>query len=388
MTQQPWGQPKRHRSQPGFGQPGFGQPGFGQPGGQWSQQGFGQRYGEQYGVPPAGFGQQRPGQWSPYRGGFAPPQPGQLPRPPARKQSAVGRVLSVTIALTVVAIGVLILTWMTQGTTDTAYHNEDYQVPPASKEAPPLPPGPQTVDEAVAMLTKNKFYAQQVPAPVRCNAAPIDFATATDPEIQQKLDATIGCLMRVWGPSVEAAGYQLPRPTVTLYSRSIQTACGNAKPNAFYCAADQQVYFSNLLPQSSALRIVKEPFVADMVMAHEFGHALQGRTGILIAFHALMQNTNDKSESLELSRRGETQADCFSGQSINSIKKSLNITSQDLTSILVAYRSIGDDHLTGDASVVGNHGRSDSRQYWGRVGLNNTDIAKCDTFSVSASKVR
>ncbi len=292
------------------------------------------------------------------------------------------------IALTVVAIGVLILTWMTQGTTDTAYQNEDYQVPPASKEAPPLPPAPQTVDEAVTMLTKNKFYAQQVPVPVRCDTAQIDFSTATDPEIQQKLDTMIGCLMRVWGPAVEAAGYQLPRPTVTMYGKSIQTACGNAKPNAFYCAADQQVYFSDLLPRASALKIVKEPFVADMVIAHEFGHALQGRTGMLIAFHALMQNTNGKAESLELSRRGETQADCFSGQAINAVKKSLNMSSQDLTNILAAYRAIGDDHLTGDPNVVGNHGHSNSREHWGRVGLNNTDIGRCDTFSVDSSLIR
>ena len=39
------------------------------------------------------------------------------------------------------------------------------------------------------------------------------------------------------------------RPTVTIYGEEISTKCGKSGVNAFYCCADQQIYFSNLLPR-------------------------------------------------------------------------------------------------------------------------------------------
>ena len=39
------------------------------------------------------------------------------------------------------------------------------------------------------------------------------------------------------------------RPTVTIYGEGLTTKCGKSGVNAFYCTADQQVYYSNLLPE-------------------------------------------------------------------------------------------------------------------------------------------
>src|SRR6185436_19937303 len=135
---------------------------------------------------------------------------------------------------------------------------------------------------------------------------------ATDAQLKAHFEGLMECLMRVWQPPVTAANWTLVRPSVTIYGEKITTKCGESGINAFYCSADQQVYYSNQL--RTVLESASEnKWTADVVMAHEFGHAIQGRTGILISAHALGQNSGDKATDLQYTRRLETQADCFSG---------------------------------------------------------------------------
>ncbi len=47
----------------------------------------------------------------------------------------------------------------------------------AAGSNPPPIPVPQTYEEAEQLITKNPFYAQTVPVPVRCNSQPIDVTT-------------------------------------------------------------------------------------------------------------------------------------------------------------------------------------------------------------------
>ena len=123
-------------------------------------------------------------------------------------------------------------------------------------------------------------------------------------------------------------------------------------------------------------------------MAHEFGHALQGRTGILISSAAMGQLSDDKSTELLYSRRSETQADCFSGMFMRAVSRSLGIQQSDVAGIIATYRAVGDDTLTRNSDVEGSHGLAVSRVYWGNTGLGTSDVGSCNTFSAPASQVR
>ena len=159
---------------------------------------------------------------------------------------------------------------------------------------------------------------------MRCNSQPINVDDGHDAQLKAHFEGLMECLVRVWQPPVTAAGFQIVRPTVTIYGEELTTKCGKSGINAFYCPADQQVYYSNLLPR--ALPTVSEnKWTADVVMAHEFGHALQGRTGILISAHALGQDAGDKATDLQYTRRLETQADCFSGMFVRAVSRSLGV---------------------------------------------------------------
>jgi predicted metalloprotease len=316
------------------------------------------------------------------------PQYGPAPVVPGpRKSSPLKLVLLVLIGITVLALGGLVLVGLFSGPTDVAYQNDDYKVPPPEKNPPPLPDPPKTYEEAVNYLTKNPFYSQTAPLPVRCNSQPINVATASDEVLKAHFEGLMECLVRVWQPPVTKAGFIIVRPTVTIYGSEMTTKCGKSGVNAFYCGADQQVYFSNQLAEHVEI-VRKDKWAADVVMAHEFGHALQGRSGILISELLLAQNANDNAVELELSRRTETQADCFSGMFIRAVSLSLGVQQGDLDGIQQTYVAVGDDTLTGKPEVVGNHGHAKNRKYWGTTGLGTSDVGKCNTFIANSELVR
>jgi len=273
------------------------------------------------------------------------------------------------------------------GSSTVAFQNEDYQVPPPDTNPPPMPI-PQTYEQAEQWIRNSPFYSQTVPAPVRCNSQPINVTTASAAQLKSHFEGLMECLVRVWEPPITNAGFTIVRPTVTIYGKELTTKCGKTGVNAFYCTADQQVYYSNLLPQALPSNVRNNKWTADIVMAHEFGHALQGRTGILVSGHALGQESGDEGTALQYMRRLETQADCFSGMFVRSVSLSVGVQQQDLNGILVIYEAIGDDNLSGKPDVVGNHGLGRSREYWGNTGLANSEVGKCNTFVVPARLVR
>ena len=123
-------------------------------------------------------------------------------------------------------------------------------------------------------------------------------------------------------------------------------------------------------------------------MAHEYAHLVQGRAGIAISAHALAQRSGDKGTEFAYMRRLETQADCFSGMSLRSVSLSIGIQQVDEQGILATYAAIGDDALSGDPNIVGNHGLAASRKYWGTTGLRSSDVTSCNTFTAPPHLVR
>ena len=67
---------------------------------------------------------------------------------------------------------------------------------------------------------------------------------------------------------------------------------------------------------------------------------------------------------------------------------SLGIQQADVDGILATYVAIGDDTLSGDANVVGNHGLARSRRHWGETGLFRSDVTACNTFIAPPNLVR
>lgn len=348
----------------------------------------------QWGAPSPGqrpLGQQSwPAPQSSARPGFGAPSgftPYGQPQAPAarRKSSPIAKLLGAMIVLAVIASIGLVVT-LIANPAQAAYQNESYQVPDPDLNPPDLPQ-PQTVEEAKDAIENNPFYDQDVPIPVRCEEGPIDVTTAGDAELEKHLNELMACLVRVWEPPVTGADWEIVRPSVTVYGEKIKTKCGEIPVNAAYCGADQQVYFSNQLVR--ALPAVKNnEWVAYIIIAHEFGHALQARTNILISAKALGAESKDEQQELLMSRRIEVQADCLSSMFLRSVSRSLQIDQDDLEGIEDTYKAIGDDSLTGKKNVVGNHGLAQSRLYWANQGLGSSQVGTCNTYLADEKLVR
>ena len=377
VTQQPWG--SRHSGRGG----GWGRPPQQNPYGQnpYAQNPYGPNpYGWNQGGQQRGFGQ------NPF-GGLQPPSP-YGGRPPRRRRHPFRFLVLAGLAVGLFMMAGTVTSNMTSAPAPDqgAYQNEDYQVPGPDTSPPPIPQ-PETYEEAETLLTDNAFYAQAAPDPVRCDSEPINVRSASNSQLERHFDGLMECLVRVWEPPVVAAQWEIVRPTVTIYGSSITTKCGKAEVNAFYCGADQQVYYSNQLDEAVPV-VARDKWAADVVMAHEFGHALQARTAILISSQALGQQAQDESTQLAFSRRLETQADCFSGMFMNSVAESLGVGASDEEGIRDVYTAVGDDTLSGDPDILGNHGLARSREYWGSAGLGTNDVGQCNTYTAQSRLVR
>lgn len=324
-----------------------------------------------------------PGWNQPGPGGFQAPRPPQ--RNPLKTVFLAMTALAVVAVIALVAINVVGI----GGSSEQAYENEQYQVPAESDSPPPLPDYPTDYDGAYAALEDNPLYGQTIPVPIRCELPPGDPAEMDRDQLDAYFTEEMACLTRAWQPPLNAAGYTEVRPPVTVYRDQVTSGCGSLEGdeavNAFYCPADQAVYFSTLMFE--VLPDLREPNIAALVMAHEYGHNVQARTNLMIPVRLLQSNIDDEDTQLELSRRLEVQADCFAGSFFNSTTQSLQLDDADFAAMEQALVNIGDDSLSGDPDIVGNHGHGDSRRLWGERGWTSADLAVCNTFTAPGSEV-
>jgi hypothetical protein len=192
----------------------------------------------------------------------------------------------------------------------------------------------------------------------------------------------------VWTDIFRAQGGTYVKPKLDLFSGQIRTACGTGRSASgpFYCPGDQKVYidldFYKLMEQRFN---VAGDFAKAYVIAHEVGHHVQNLMGITDKMDAARRNSSE-TETNAMSVRLELQADCFAGVWANHANQARSILeSGDVESALAAATAIGDDTLQrqSQGTVVPDsftHGSSAQRVRWFKKGIDNGDVAQCDTF--------
>lgn len=375
-----WGQAPAPQPRPGFAQT---------PGPRQQPQQAQQPYRPQY-PPPQRQPQYQPQQPQQQWGGQGPQQhPGQpgpqgyqswqQPRPPKRKS---GSALWLALPVVVVAlmVGYYALSRGNSPQETVAYVNEEYVVPAAGT-------GPKQVVDTFDdpdVLTKNKLYEEPIAVPVRCEPASVEDIRDED-QLQARMTDLAECLTRSFGPAIEAAGYEPYQPRVLVYSTVNNTPCGELEmPGAFYCGANQGIYMSTDISRIAGKDLAR----LDYVMAHEYAHNVQGRTGILVQRIYAQRAASSKSMGLEINRRLETQADCLAATFVASAGDSLGYGDEDRQQIVDAARRVGDDRFMPPEELPGGHGVSDSRQLWVERGFDASLFQECNTFVAPADEVR
>lgn len=193
-----------------------------------------------------------------------------------------------------------------------------------------------------------------------------------------------------WGRIFEANGSGYRPPQLVYYSGFVQSGCGfgSAAVGPFYCPLDSKVYidlsFFDLLS-----RRLNAPgdFAQAYVLAHEVGHHVQNLTGVLGDFHRRREQMGERRANLE-SIKVELQADCYSGIWAHHADRTGIVEEGDIDEALGAAAAVGDDMMQRrqQGYVVPesfNHGTSQQRTRWFRVGYQSGNPADCDTFEAA-----
>ena len=175
--------------------------------------------------------------------------------------------------------------------------------------------------------------------------------------------------------------------TLTLFDTPIRTGCGTAQAaiGPHYCPLDKGIYletgfFEDILARRFG---ATGDFAQAYVVAHEFGHHVQGELGI--SSWVRQQQQADPSQKNDLSVRLELQADCLAGVWARSAQQRGMLDRGDIAEALGAAEAVGDDRIKQSQGQrvdphTWTHGSAADRQFWFEQGFDTGDTEVCDTF--------
>ena len=147
-----------------------------------------------------------------------------------------------------------------------------------------------------------------------------------------------------------------PPNDVIGYDSEIPTSCGPALANnAFYCPLDDRIYYHNAFMTSQLVN--NGDFAVVFVLAHEWGHLIQQRLGIL-------------GDPRVFSVQVELQADCFAGVYSRDAEARRLLEQGDLDEAVVSLIQAGDPPGT-PLTAPAAHGSSQQRVESFRLGYTN-----------------
>ena len=245
--------------------------------------------------------------------------------------------------------------------------------------APPTPTGPAALGDNPLFSDPEVGLAKQACRPV---GWPKDSAAG-----KPFFESVGKCLNTAWAPLVTAAGLEFHTGAVVVPTGTkINSPCGVTNMEtenvaAFYCSSDETLYMpvAGFEPE----RYGNQPLIYIGVFAHEFGHHIQNITGILDEENKQERANGRKSAAgLEISRRTELEAQCFSGMFVGSIVDSGGPFTQD------DYKAVLKDSARGDRPGDDrDHGTSDHSRAWWNQGYTENAIGDCNTWRATSADV-
>ncbi|TCO44143.1 hypothetical protein EV646_111337 [Kribbella antiqua] len=319
-----------------------------------------------------------PGQWGqPYYGG-----PGQFNGfpPPRRRGGALRFILLGFILLVFVGVSLAVLgSILTRGSDDTAE---------PGVTGPSIVPTPNTNAQkgsAEDYLQHAEIYDAGALPEQNCPAADLgNGSLAAQKVYYQKL---FTCLNDAWRPIFKDLGQSPPDPGLVVFDKPVVTPCGNFAPLsgrvlAFYCYGNQVMYTD--VQQMNKAFGPKQDLAYLMTIAHEYGHHVQGVSGLFYARMAYLQD--HPAEKLISSRRNELQASCFAGVFSKAVATSYPLTNRMPEFREQSSNSFGETPDTPEDERT--HGLATSQGFWIQNGFNVGQTATCNTFAAPAGLVK
>jgi uncharacterized protein len=232
--------------------------------------------------------------------------------------------------------------------------------------------GPQPV----LALEDNPLFFGDVGTPaVTCNLAP----WRTDPASAAAFfQSALPCLDAAWQPVLEYQGLPFFTPNLVFpEGTEWESPCGSVTTGAvaaFYCSYDHTIYmpFAGLQTEMYGAR----PGVYLALFAHEYGHHVQALSGVMEAYWDRRYEMGADTEAgLELSRRSELQAQCFSGMFLAAVYGRGSVDDNVLTEARTSQDR--GDHNPG---APRDHGTDEHAIAWWEQGAQLNRTFQCNTW--------
>jgi predicted metalloprotease len=197
--------------------------------------------------------------------------------------------------------------------------------------------------------------------------------------------SAIPCLEAAWVPVLRNAGLPYFSPGLVVPADgTIDTPCTGSEGRsfaAFYCPKNHTIYmpFGSLQVNQYGAH----PGVYLAVLAHEFGHHVQSVTGVLDAYWDARYDAGaDTDSGLDLARRSELQAQCFSGMFLAASYPRGSVDGNILQEARTTQNR--GDHSAGEPR---DHGTDQHAVSWWEQGAQKNRTFQCNTWLANASDV-
>jgi predicted metalloprotease len=260
----------------------------------------------------------------------------------------------------------------TTTTTDTTTTTEDttYDTPTETTQAGPRP---------VYALEDNPLFAGDVGTPaVTCTLTRRDSSSPGSAGAAAFFQSALPCLDAAWQPVLEYQGLPFFTPNLEFpEGTDWSSPCGDttaATVAAFYCSTNNTLYmpFAGLQTEVHGAH----PGVYLALFAHEYGHHVQALSGVSDTYWDARYNAGaDTEPGLELSRRFELQAQCFSGMFLAATYGRGSVDDNILTEARTTQNR--GDHNPG---APRDHGSDEHAVAWWEQGAQLNRTYQCNTW--------
>ncbi|GAA4939097.1 neutral zinc metallopeptidase [Streptomonospora halophila] len=233
-------------------------------------------------------------------------------------------------------------------------------------------------------LVDNPLYSTGELMPLPCPAPRLD---VHDPaSVEDFLNTVTDCLDDAWARQFEEAGIPFEPPKRVFWSEGGSSPCREypSSAGAFYCRTVKSIYIgtSDVVEKWGGN---EQSAVYASLLAHEYGHHVQGEAGLLEYYHD--QRGKESSQLLrnEWTRKSELQANCLAGIFLGAVEVSYPLTRDDIDAVLDDAAATAD--RAGAPAAERTHGSAENSVLWLEHGLEQEAPGACNTWSVEDESV-
>ncbi|MBV2365218.1 neutral zinc metallopeptidase [Streptomonospora nanhaiensis] len=228
-------------------------------------------------------------------------------------------------------------------------------------------------------LVANPLYETGRLMPLPCPAPELH---VHDPASMERFLHTVAdCLDDAWARQFREAGVPFEPPRRVFWSEGGTSPC-RAYPSgagAFYCRAVKSIYIgtSDVVDKWGGNEVSA---VYASLLAHEYGHHVQGEAGLLEYYHQQRSLETTRIDQNVWTRKSELQANCLAGVFLGAVRVTYPLTDSDVAAVLDDAAATADRENGPEEERT--HGSADNSVLWLEHGMADQSPGACNTWAV------